>query len=87
MYKGPIKKIPNEFKQQFTLNGQIPIYNVFLDESQKNKEIIWSNKLINTIKSHYTKENILKNKHQIYSIWKSHSMCFIIKIFFIRSKC
>ena len=32
MYKGPIKKIPNEFKQQFTMNGKIPIYNVFLDE-------------------------------------------------------
>jgi len=65
---GPIQEIPNDLINLFTLNNKIPVYNYYFEENN-NDEIIWSNELIEKILKHYTKENILNNKHHV-SIWK-----------------
>jgi len=69
--KGPLKIIPNELKQKFTMNNTIPIYKVYRDESLSgDKKIVWTTDVIELMKKHYTKKNILKNKHQLLSVWK-----------------
>ena len=64
-----MEKIPQEFLNKFTLNNQIPLYKYFFND-KSTKEIIWTNEIIEKIRSHYTRENILNNRHQILSIWK-----------------
>ena len=66
---GPIKNIPNNLIDLYTLNGKIPIYDFYLEENNKNK-IVWKDEFIETIKTHYTKDNIMNNKHQLLSRWK-----------------
>ena len=59
--QGPIKKIPQELINLYTLNGKIPVYDSYFEENNKNK-IVWSNKLIKDIEQRYTKENIINKK-------------------------
>lgn len=67
--QGPIKKIPQELINLYTLNGKIPVYDSYFEENNKNK-IVWSNKLIKDIEQRYTKENIINKKHQYLERWK-----------------
>ena len=62
MYKGPLKDIPQEFINKFTLNNTIPLYNYWFDGTTNNTtKIIWDTELIRTIRQKYTRNNIINN--------------------------
>lgn len=59
--KGPYKTIPKELINEYTLNGKIPVFDWYLDNSKKNG-VNWDNKLINSFISRFTPENIKNNR-------------------------
>lgn len=67
--KGPVKNIPKELINLYTLNGKIPIYNDYLEEDNDNK-IIWDDILIKDIENSYTKKKIYDNTHKYFKRWK-----------------
>lgn len=51
-------EIPENMKDAFTLNGQIPIYNWYLNDMVPANTVIWSNEYLQTFIDTYTLENI-----------------------------
>lgn len=61
----PYKKIPEELKNEFTMNNSIPILEWWFDGSKK-ENVIWDDELINNYKKKFTLENI-QNNNEKYS--------------------
>ena len=53
----PYEKIPEELKNEYTMNGKIPIFNWYFD-GRKQDGVKWSNSLINSHINKYTPYNI-----------------------------
>lgn len=66
--KGPVKNIPDNLKNIFTMNNKVPIYNLYFEEDNYQK-IVWNNNYIYKILFKYTSNNIDLNKHQIKKYW------------------
>jgi len=68
--KGPLKKIPDNLVNEFTMNDKIPVLNYFFDESKFiSMEYTWDLKYIAIFLFNYTKEKIENNKYQLKEIW------------------
>jgi hypothetical protein len=60
----PLDNIPSHLIKDFTMNGTIPIYKWYIDESvPNNKPIIWSEIYIQSYIKRFTLENIMLNQH------------------------
>ena len=70
--KSPYKIIPEELKNEFTMNGKIPIFEWYLDDRKKNG-LEWSNSLINDCMNRFTPDNI-KNGREGNSSY-GHEVC------------
>jgi hypothetical protein len=55
--KSPYKIIPEQLKNEFTMNGKIPVFEWYLD-GRKNYDIKWSESLINNYMNRFTPDNI-----------------------------
>ena len=62
-YQGPIKDIPSELLDAYTLNGQIPIADWYIDES-KPKYVDWNKQYVNEFLDLYNLNNVINNKIQ-----------------------
>lgn len=81
-YNSPYKIIPEELKNEYTMNGKIPIFKKgcpltfdgswFFDDSKKNG-VEWSNSLINDHMNRFTPDNIKNNREGISSY--GHEVC------------
>jgi hypothetical protein len=58
--KSPYEIIPEELKNEYTMNGKIPIFNWYIDSTAPNG-VEWSNSLINSYMNRFTPENIRNN--------------------------
>lgn len=69
---GPIKKIPSNLLEKFSMENRIDIYDNYYDESKFNtKEYTWDLKYIANFLFKYTKEKIENNNHHINHIWSN----------------
>ena len=66
---GPIKDIPIDLINEFTLNKKIPVYDFYFEDNI-TKKIIWDNKLIHKLLFYFTIDKIKNKKHLFYDIWK-----------------
>jgi hypothetical protein len=68
--KGPLKKIPDNLVNEFTMNDKISIFYNYFDESKFiYMEHTWDLKYIAKFLFNYTKEKIENNKYQLKEIW------------------
>ena len=59
----PPRYIPEDMKNVFTLNGQIPIYDWYINDMVAEKTIIWSNEYLQSFIDRFTIENIRNGTH------------------------
>ena len=58
----PPRSIPDNLKNAFTLNGQIPIYDWYINDSVPDNSVIWSNKFVQSFINRFTIDNIKNNR-------------------------
>ena len=58
----PYKDIPSELLSQYTLNGQIPVLDWWLDGTNELHQQEWSYDYIDSFVSRFTMENIKNNR-------------------------
>jgi hypothetical protein len=54
----PPRFIPDNLRNDYTLNGKIPLYNLYLNSSVKENSVTWSNSYIQSFIDRFTIENI-----------------------------
>ena len=59
----PYKQIPHELLPEYTMNGQIPVRNWWLDSRDALAESNWTKEYVDTFKVRFTPENIRSNTH------------------------
>lgn len=72
IYKGPLKIIPPELYDDYTINNNIKVYNDWIDESCDGDETFlhWDTHLIDNIKNNYSPANIKNNTYHMNDKWK-----------------
>ena len=70
--KAPYKVIPDELRNDYTMNGQIHVFDWWLDDSKKNG-VKWDNNLISSYVNRFTPNNIINNCEGPSSY--SHEVC------------
>jgi len=73
---GPIKEIPENMIDEYTINGKIPIHDWYCDDSVAT-EIIWSKEMIKNYLENFTKENIEKFYSKKYNITMKKKFSFL----------
>jgi hypothetical protein len=57
------RNIPEELRDAYTLNGEIPVFDFYFNDVVKTNSIVWSNEYIESFLKRFTFENIENNKH------------------------
>lgn len=72
IYKGPLKIIPKELYNEYTINDTIKVYDDWVNESCDGEEFFlrWDIPLINSIKNKYSPNNIQNNTYHMNDKWK-----------------
>jgi hypothetical protein len=75
----PYREIPNELKNNFTMNNKVPVFDFFINDIV-NQKIIWNNNYINSLVDMYKIENI-KNKNYVSCPYGIHSVLKLLDAF------
>jgi hypothetical protein len=59
----PYKIIPKELLEKYTMNGQIPVLDWWLDGSNDLIQVDWNNNYVNQFKLNFTSKKIHNNQH------------------------
>jgi hypothetical protein len=54
--------IPEDMRNEFTLNGRIPVYDWYLNNVVPENTVVWSNEYLQCFINRFTLENILSNR-------------------------
>jgi hypothetical protein len=84
----PPRYIPTNMKNAFTLNGQIPVYEWYLNNVVPKNTVTWTNEYVNSFIGMFTPENIRNRKTDMYgsSPSKLHLQAFEKYIDSIKNK-
>lgn len=59
----PPREIPQDLLASYTLDGSIPVHNMYFNSSKKPNTVVWENEYINRVVNRFTFNNVLTNKH------------------------
>jgi hypothetical protein len=59
----PYIEIPKELKSKYTMDGIIPIFDFYINDTVNNNTIIWNNEYIDNLINMYKPENIKDGKY------------------------
>lgn len=77
IYKGPVKEIPQELLDSYTMNMTIPVLEWYWDQPVQS-DLVWSEEFVERFLIRFTKENIL-NKHGLGPY--KHASLYLLEAF------
>jgi hypothetical protein len=77
----PSREIPNDLILKYSMNGKIPIFDYWLNDSvNNNQKIVWSKEYLDNFINIYKPDNI-KNDKSIYGSYGNHSVLKLLESF------